>query len=638
MDRKPIEMKRVPLEDFLHNYNGDFPSDLKLVNVRGCNGAGKSSIPLQLLSKDRGAFIFTWKGKDKATCFPSFRFVAMGRYRTKTGGLDGFSGNEETLELLEALWKTPFDILMEGVISSTIFSTYAELFKKLEQRNDPKRAVGIMNLVPPLEVALERVQGRNGGKEVDTKAITSKWHTVNRNADKFKEEGLNSWRSDNSGITLDETLNWFFDELKRNMGYEPSVATYDAKTEEQSASRVERSDERAETTHTSASHAENQVVKPTQYEPQSSPVVIGGNPNHYEFLMSMRRDIKPYWEPQYLNVPNESVKLRVDPKTGKTFWDMYFENMVERQNIWYKRVMLGEPAPWTTDPVMGQYHFTNVDRKLDRVTLFYIDNVLPNLEDTYESKKWLILNTFIYRLFVRPDTWKVIGYIFPETNVKDWERAKRDLRAYKAAGNTIFTDAYFVNDLKAANRNPATNSDKTENAICLIQYIIDNLDEIAEFVFNPTNNMESVVNYLTRIPAVGLFNSYEACLDFAMVTEFTGIPFVNWTADYWANVGPGCKKGIDYVFEDRGGMSYTDIVFFVASVYKSEFERLGLEYKYQPGTTELDLRCIEGWFCESQKYFNYYTTENGYGWAKGKRPKKKMNLRTSDVEWLKPRT
>lgn len=356
-----------------------------------------------------------------------------------------------------------------------------------------------------------------------------------------------------------------------------------------------------------------------------------------EHLLSMKREIKPYWEPQYLALPNENVHLRRDPVTGETLWDMYFKNMVERQNIWHKRVMLGLQAPWTEDPVMSRYHFTNVDRKLDRVTLFYIDNVLPNLQDNDESRKFLLLNTFIYRLFVRPDTWKVIGYLLPESWEADWESAKERLRKHRADGNVVFTDAYYVNDLKAANPNPETNSNKTENAICLIQYIIDNLDEISEYVFNADNNMESVVNYLTRIPGVGLFNSYEACLDLAMVEEFTGIEYVSWTADFWANVGPGCKKGIDYVFENRGGLDYTQVVFFVASVYKSEFERLGLTYMFQPGTTELDLRCLEGWFCESQKYFNYYATENGYEWAKGKRPKKKMNLRTSDKDWLKPR-
>ncbi|MNW28296.1 hypothetical protein D3C74_51180 [compost metagenome] len=614
MDRKHIEMKRVSLTEFLEKYQGSYPDDLMLVNVRGCNGAGKSSIPLQLLAQDRGAFIFTIDGKDKVTCFPSFGFVAMGRYRTKTGGLDGFKGNDETVKVLDLLWQTPFSILMEGVISSTIFSTYAELFKNLETRENPKRSIGIMNLVPPLETALARVQSRNGGKLVDTKAITSKWNTVDRNADKFLAEGLNSWKSDNSGIELEETADWFLTELAENMKFGPSSLELESvPSSEKLVIKDISAKDVAETEHRAFGLADG------------------------EFLRNMKREIKPYWENKYLNVPDNSVKLRLDPKTGKTFWDMYWENLVERQNIWYKRVMLGEPAPWTEDPVMGQYHFTNVDRKLDRVTLFYIDNVLPNLKDTDESRKFLILNTFIYRLFVRPATWEVLGYIHPETWEHDWEQAKARLRKHKADGNTVFTDAYYVNDLKAANPNPETNSDKTENSICLIQYVIDNLDEMSMYMFNSEHNMESVVNYFTRIPGVGLFNSYEACLDFGMVTEFTGIPFVDWTADYWPNVGPGCKKGIDYVFENKGNMSYTDIVFFMGTVWRSELERLGLEYRFQPGTSELDLRCLEGWFCESQKYFNYYATENGYDFAQGKRPKKKMNLRTPDTEWLKPR-
>lgn len=372
-----------------------------------------------------------------------------------------------------------------------------------------------------------------------------------------------------------------------------------------------------------------------------------GEVSDYEFLNSMIRDIRPHWEEQYLNTPNQSVKLRVDPKTGEPLWNMYWRNLVERQNIWHKRVVEGLPAPWTTDPVMSQYHFTNVDRRLDRVTLHYIDSVLEAFKKDYEranggyakeiANKFLILNTFIYRLFVRPETWEVIGYIYPDTAQEDWERGKNALREYKNNGNTVWTDAYYVNDLKSANPDKENSSDKLENAFWLFQYIIDNLDEIADYVFNPNNNMESVVEYLTRIPAVGLFTSYEVCLDLGTVKEFTGIDFVEWTPDHFPNIGPGCKKGIDYVFENRGGMTYEQIVFFTTAVARHELERLGLEYKFQKGADKLDLRCLEGWYCESQKYFNYYTTENGYDWAKGKRPKKKMKLRTDDTEWLKPR-
>lgn len=186
---------------------------MKLVNIRGCNGAGKSTVPLQLLAKDRGAFIFTLNGKDVATCFPSYGFVAMGKYRSKTGGVDGINSKQEKQELLGILWKTPFSIIMEGVIDSTIFSTYVDLFKDFENK-EPKRKIGIMNLVPPLETCLARIQLRNGGKEIDEKAVGSKWRTVDRNADKFAEEGLISWKADNSDVTIENTLDWFLEEIK----------------------------------------------------------------------------------------------------------------------------------------------------------------------------------------------------------------------------------------------------------------------------------------------------------------------------------------------------------------------------------------------------------------------------------------
>lgn len=367
-----------------------------------------------------------------------------------------------------------------------------------------------------------------------------------------------------------------------------------------------------------------------------------------EFLRSMKQNIKPYWDEKYLRIPDDSVKLRLDPVSGRPLWEIYFEKAVERQNIWKKRVVDKLPKPWTEDEILGTYHFTNLDRRDDRVTLYYIDNVLGAFKADYEKAngalemeiicKYLLLNTFIYRLFVRTETWEVIGYLHHDTLDKDWEVAKHNLRQRKAGGEPVFTDAYYVNDLKSANPNPETNGDKTENAICLIQFIIDNLDEIAEFTFNPENDMESCVEKFTMIPGVGMFNAYEVALDLGTVKEFTGIPFVEWTPDHWANVGPGCKRGIDYIFENKGNMDYLSIVYFVKSVYNHEIERLGLELHLPEGRTEFDLRCWEGWFCEMSKYIAGYASSNGgFDFVQKKRIKKRMKLRTDDVSWLEPR-
>lgn len=183
-----------------------------VVNIRGCNGAGKSTIPIQMAQD--GSILLSWFSNRKerafATYFPKYNTVALGTYLNKTGGLDTYPNNETTRKALELLWLSPFDIIMEGVIASTIKSTYAELFHRfLDRRDIPRRELAIVSIVPPVQVCLDRIQLRNGGIPIKTQAVISKWHTVNRNVEFFAEEGFNSVRVDNSDVELDDTLNWF---------------------------------------------------------------------------------------------------------------------------------------------------------------------------------------------------------------------------------------------------------------------------------------------------------------------------------------------------------------------------------------------------------------------------------------------
>ena len=62
-----------------------------LVNIRGCNGAGKSTIPMSMMS-DPKMFVQELKYSDgkrmgSFTVFPSYGWIALGTYFNKTGGL-----------------------------------------------------------------------------------------------------------------------------------------------------------------------------------------------------------------------------------------------------------------------------------------------------------------------------------------------------------------------------------------------------------------------------------------------------------------------------------------------------------------------------------------------------------------------
>lgn len=223
MDRTHITIPRVHITDILASWSGETVGAAPiLLNIRGCNGAGKSTIPMSMLD-DPNLFLLTWYYNNKeipfATVFPSYNCVAMGTYMNKTGGLDTYRTNAMTRQSLELLWNSPYNILMEGVIASTIKSTYSKLFRDFTERKDLlKREIIIASLVPPVEVCLERVQKRNGGKPVKTEQIVSKWNTVNRNVEYFKDEGFTSLRLDNSKITKDETLEWFNSQLLSQIG------------------------------------------------------------------------------------------------------------------------------------------------------------------------------------------------------------------------------------------------------------------------------------------------------------------------------------------------------------------------------------------------------------------------------------
>lgn len=152
--------------------------------------------------------------KPAITVFHKLKWVALGTYFNKTGGMDTYGNNAETKQALEyALSQYPdYDIVMEGVIASTIKSTYAELFHTLE---DYDYQVLIMAFVPPLEVCLERIHLRNGGKPINENLVASKWRSVNSGIDYFRNEGFTCLRTDTSKCYKESMLKNFLKTVEK---------------------------------------------------------------------------------------------------------------------------------------------------------------------------------------------------------------------------------------------------------------------------------------------------------------------------------------------------------------------------------------------------------------------------------------
>ncbi len=195
-----------------------------LVNIRGCNGSGKSTIPMSMMCDPR-MYVQDIVGSDgkrisAITVFPSYKWVALGTYFNKTGGMDTLKNNAVTrMTLFAALDGFPeYNVLMEGIMASTIRSTYIDLFHEVEKHYGGNLKVIVLSLLPPVEVAISRVYSRNGGKPIQEDAVRGKWQTVARNVVAFRDAGFDSIRVDSSKVTKDKMLKAFLKTVRKHGG------------------------------------------------------------------------------------------------------------------------------------------------------------------------------------------------------------------------------------------------------------------------------------------------------------------------------------------------------------------------------------------------------------------------------------
>jgi hypothetical protein len=66
--------------------------------------------------------------------------------------------------------------------------------------------------------------------------------------------------------------------------------------------------------------------------------------------------------------------------------ERFFAYARERHQIYLNREQ-GQPKPWTEEPVLQQYRFTNVFRELDKTTLWFKDKV----REPPSSARWASL-------------------------------------------------------------------------------------------------------------------------------------------------------------------------------------------------------------------------------------------------------
>ncbi len=314
---------------------------------------------------------------------------------------------------------------------------------------------------------------------------------------------------------------------------------------------------------------------------------------------------------------------RFAPARVTAVYESYWRFACERQAIYMHRISGAHP-PWTDDPVLRTFKFTNAYRAADRVSQYLIRNVIYR-DDLPSSIEEVFFRTLLFKLFNKIETWELIERELGPViwSAFDFARYDRVLSSALAAGQRIYSAAYIMPPGGSA----FGHTSKHQNHLSLLQLMMR--DGLAKRLAD-ARTMQAAFELLKGYPTMGDFLAYQFVTDinYSNVTNFSEMSFVV--------PGPGARDGISKAFADTGGLSEVEIIQFTAEIQEAEFERLGLKFASLWGRP-LQLIDCQNLFCEISKYARA-AHPDVVGVAGRTRIKQKFAPRPDQVEpWFPPK-
>jgi hypothetical protein len=269
-------------------------------------------------------------------------------------------------------------------------------------------------------------------------------------------------------------------------------------------------------------------------------------------------------------------------------YESYWWFAAERQRVFMRRLSHSE-GPWTSDPVIGAYKFTNAYRASDRVSQYLIRHVIYR-EDLPTSGEEVLFRILLFKLFNRIETWQLLEQTFGAITLRDYrfDRYDRVLADAMAGGSRVYSAAYIM----PPGGNAFGHVAKHQNHLKLLESMIRG--KLAAQLA-AARSMQQAFELLLAYPTIGSFLGYQFVTDinYSELTDFSEMDFVV--------PGPGARDGLRKCFSDFGGLNEPELIRVMADRQEEEFDRLGLHFPTLWGR-RLQLIDCQNLFCEVDKY------------------------------------
>ena len=254
--------------------------------------------------------------------------------------------------------------------------------------------------------------------------------------------------------------------------------------------------------------------------------------------------------------------------------------------MYYRR--LDDPfGPWTSDPILMEYRFTNTYRAADRVSQYLIREVQYR-PDRSPAPAEVFFRTILFKIFNRIDTWESIESAIGPVS---WQSADLAVIASVldtklAAGSRIYSAAYIMPSPALGHQR------KHANHLALLARM---MEDGLPGRLSTVSSLRAVYELLLSYPGLGPFLAFQYTVDLNYSTV------IDFDEDDFVVAGPGAIDGIAKCFLDAKGVDPAAVIYAMMDRQSDEFSALGLNF---PGLFGRPLKLIDcqNLFCEISKY------------------------------------
>lgn len=318
----------------------------------------------------------------------------------------------------------------------------------------------------------------------------------------------------------------------------------------------------------------------------------------------------------YLGCRADKIKSAQPVLNVENFRHLYTW-VTDRYAVHIKKDVKKLPAPWTDNPVIQEFRFTNVRREHDKETKWVIENICK--ADMSEANLWM--NLILFRMINKSETCKhFMPLDFDHIN---WNSIYQYV-LNAPADYVMFTNAFKTSGVKGAAAKSLGHvsafKDKEYGVpplISVIEYCKKLYDE--ESLIVALGNSVTAQDFFTSlqtVPGIGYFLAYQIFVDYTYCEDSP------WSENEFVVAGPGARRGLDLVFENRDGMTYEESLFWLRDNWQNICDWLGLYWNpdqifsdLEPSDRYMNVMSLQNCHCEISKYIR---AVNGTGRPRNK--------------------